>query len=245
MTTITRTGAALLALAFFLAACGGDDAPVADQTDGSVRLGPRGGASKGRVQIHVPAKDPTEPVNPDCVVAATLGEIETYFWRAVDRGDEGLIIKDLGSKWEPGARGDSWLKIKPDYLPTEDLDVVIIGGFYGTGRQRGGKIAEYLLGIVETPTREGARPTRVMSFSKVGTGMSVDVIPWVLDVLPCRPNLTKVNVAALGPGPGDAGLRAGGDDGAGRRERCSRRKDLDVAAPLDSSLDELILASQR
>ena len=138
-----------------------DDAPVADQSDGTVRLGPRGGASKGRVQIHVPAKDPTEPVNPDCVVASMLGEIETYFWRAVDRGDEGLIIKDLGSKWEPGARGDSWLKIKPDYLPTEDLDVVIIGGFYGTGRQRGGKIAEYLLGIVETPTREGARPTRV------------------------------------------------------------------------------------
>ena len=32
MTTITRTGAALLALAFFLAACGGDDAPVADLT---------------------------------------------------------------------------------------------------------------------------------------------------------------------------------------------------------------------
>jgi len=153
-----------------------DDAPVADQSDGTVRLGPRGGASKGRVQIHVPAKDPTEPVNPDCVVASMLGEIETYFWRAVDRGDEGLIIKDLGSKWEPGARGDSWLKIKPDYLPTEDLDVVIIGGFYGTGRQRGGKIAEYLLGIVETPTREGARPTRVMSFSKVGTGMSVDVM---------------------------------------------------------------------
>lgn len=30
MTTITRTGAALLALAFFLAACGGDDAPVAE-----------------------------------------------------------------------------------------------------------------------------------------------------------------------------------------------------------------------
>ena len=127
-------------------------------------------------RLHVPAKDPTEPVNPDCVVASMLGEIETYFWRAVDRGDEGLIIKDLGSKWEPGARGDSWLKIKPDYLPTEDLDVVIIGGFYGTGRQRGGKIAEYLLGIVETPTREGARPTRVMSFSKVGTGMSVDVM---------------------------------------------------------------------
>ena len=42
--------------------------------------------------------------------------------------------------------------------------------------RRGGKIAEYLLGIVETPTLADTQPTHVVSFSKVGIGMSEDVL---------------------------------------------------------------------
>ena len=60
-------------------------------------------------------------------------------------------------------------------LPPSHLSS-IIGGFYGTGVRRGGKIAEYLLGIVETPTMPDAQPTHVVSFSKVGIGMSEDVL---------------------------------------------------------------------
>ena len=30
------------------------------------------------------------------------------------------------------------MKIKPDYLKTEDLDVLLIGGYYGAGEMRGG-----------------------------------------------------------------------------------------------------------
>lgn len=42
--------------------------------------------------------------------------------------DEGIVLKDLGSKWEPGDRSGKWLKLKPDYIHAgSDLDVLIIG----------------------------------------------------------------------------------------------------------------------
>lgn len=42
--------------------------------------------------------------------------------------DEGVVLKDLGSKWEPGDRSGKWLKLKPEYVRAgSDLDVLIIG----------------------------------------------------------------------------------------------------------------------
>lgn len=42
--------------------------------------------------------------------------------------EEGIILKDLESKWEPGDRSGKWLKLKPDYIHAgADLDVIIIG----------------------------------------------------------------------------------------------------------------------
>lgn len=42
--------------------------------------------------------------------------------------DEGVVLKDLGSKWEPGDRSGKWLKLKPEYIRAgADLDVLIIG----------------------------------------------------------------------------------------------------------------------
>lgn len=42
--------------------------------------------------------------------------------------DEGIVLKDLGSKWEPSDRSGKWLKLKPEYIHAgSDLDVLIIG----------------------------------------------------------------------------------------------------------------------
>ena len=95
--------------------------------------------------------------------------MEDQLWRRIERQEEGLVLKDLDSRWTPGERDKAWVKLKPDYLPTEDIDVVVMGGFYGTGRLRGGKIAEYLIGACESGA-PGAPPLRAVSFSKVGTG---------------------------------------------------------------------------
>ena len=55
--------------------------------------------------------------------------------------DEGNVLKDVGSKWEPSNRNGKWLKLKPEYIrASSDLDVLIVGGCYGFGR-RGGEEA--------------------------------------------------------------------------------------------------------
>ena len=99
-------------------------------------------------------------------------EVEPMLMRAMAANEEGLVFKDLDKPWEPGNRSDSWLKIKPDYLPTEDLDLLVIGAYKGTGQARGGRISEFLLAIAEQHAEAGQPPVCFRSFCKVGIGMT-------------------------------------------------------------------------
>ncbi|GLJ26170.1 hypothetical protein SUGI_0501990 [Cryptomeria japonica] len=98
-------------------------------------------------------------------------DVVKFFQETVENRDEGIILKDLDSKWEPGDRSGKWIKLKPDYINTgSDLDVLIIGGYYGSGRH-GGEVAQFLLGLAQNSTHVGY-PTRFLSFCRVGSGLS-------------------------------------------------------------------------
>ena len=76
---------------------------------------------------------------------------------------EGVMFKPLNSTYVPGTRDDEWLKLKPDYVDGmgDELDLLMIGGYYGQGRRGGGKISHYLMGIkVREPARGLALPPR-------------------------------------------------------------------------------------
>ena len=75
--------------------------------------------------------------------ASTAEEIETLFTAARDRGNEGLMIKDLDSLYTPGRRGKSWLKMKRE-LAT--LDVVVTAVEYGHGK-RIGVLSDYTFAV--------------------------------------------------------------------------------------------------
>jgi DNA ligase 1 len=60
-------------------------------------------------------------------------ELEPFFEQAALRRNEGLMLKDAGSRYLPGKRGMSWLKWKKA-LAT--LDVVVTGVEFGHGRRR-------------------------------------------------------------------------------------------------------------
>ena len=133
---------------------------------------------KGRLEILLPNgsdeslnahRKPGEP----CwsIVARHLNDVERFFKETIENRDEGIVLKDLGSKWEPGDRSGKWLKVKPDYVRAgSDLDVLIIGGYYGSGR-RGGEVSQFLLGLAERPS-PNTYPRRFVSFCRVGTGLS-------------------------------------------------------------------------
>lgn len=148
----------------------GDEDGLVNPADGSVLLGSPGGVVRGRVQLNVPCASEDLPENPHRVMGLSLKHIEEKLWERMDRHEEGLVIKVLESKWVPGDRG-KWVKLKPDYLATDDLDCLIIGGFYGTGKH-GGQISEYLLGILE-------------ELPQVGLGRSAPDTLVLLKVPPC------------------------------------------------------------
>jgi DNA ligase 1 len=58
--------------------------------------------------------------------------LEQIFAAARERGNEGLMIKDVNSSYTPGRRGKSWLKLKKE-LAT--LDVVVTAVEWGHGKR--------------------------------------------------------------------------------------------------------------
>jgi len=77
------------------------------------------------------------------VTANSASDIEALFTAARERGNEGLMIKDLESPYTPGRRGKSWLKMKRE-LAT--LDVVVTAVEYGHGK-RIGVLSDYTFAV--------------------------------------------------------------------------------------------------
>ncbi|KAL0734964.1 hypothetical protein Bca4012_011174 [Brassica carinata] len=116
------------------------------------------------------------------IVVHSAADVERFFKETVENRDEGVVLKDLGSKWEPGDRSGKWLKLKPEYVRAgSDLDVLIIGGYYGSGRH-GGEVAQFLVALADRADAN-VYPRRFMSFCRVGTGLSDDELNTVVSKL--------------------------------------------------------------
>jgi DNA ligase-3 len=66
----------------------------------------------------------------------------------IKAGQEGLVLKDLLSIYEPNAR--HWLKIKKDYLKgmADSADLLVLGAYFGTG-SKGGLLSVFLMGVYD------------------------------------------------------------------------------------------------
>ena len=73
----------------------------------------------------------------------TLGNLKMLFQRALERGNEGLMLKKRDSVYEYGQRRRSWLKVKQ---PGGSLDTVMMYAHAGSGK-RGGTFSDFTLGI--------------------------------------------------------------------------------------------------
>lgn len=73
---------------------------------------------------------------------------------------EGLVFKDLAAPYILGPESRSlryWNKLKPDYNSSgeaSDIDVVVLGAYYGTGMKYSGVLNQFLLGCVD-PSNPG------------------------------------------------------------------------------------------
>lgn len=107
--------------------------------------------------------------------AQSAAEIEPLLRQVVAEASEGLVLKNPRSSYRLNERNDDWMKVKPEYMTEfgENLDCVIIGGYYGSGK-RGGGLSSYMCGlrVDENQIRQGANPMKFYSFFKVGGGFT-------------------------------------------------------------------------
>ncbi|KAL4796030.1 ATP dependent DNA ligase domain-containing protein [Aspergillus venezuelensis] len=106
--------------------------------------------------------------------ATTKAEVEATLRKAVAEASEGLVLKNPRSPYRLNERHDDWMKVKPEYMTEfgESLDLVVIGGYYGSGH-RGGNLSSFLCGLrVDEGQASQGSPTKCYSFCKVGGGFT-------------------------------------------------------------------------
>lgn len=118
----------------------------------------------GRFEIH------------SCKYTKSPADIEPMLREIVANSSEGLVIKNPHSSYKLSERNSAWIKVKPEYMTEfgENLDCVIIGAYYGTGK-KGNKLSSFLCGL-KAPQADidagKAGPHTFYSFFKVGGGLN-------------------------------------------------------------------------
>ena len=94
--------------------------------------------------------------------AHSADEVEAHFDDARERRNEGLMIKDPASAYQPGRRGLGWLKLKKA-LAT--LDCVVVGVEWGHGKRRG-VLSDYTFAV------RGPDGESLLTIGKAYTGLT-------------------------------------------------------------------------
>lgn len=105
--------------------------------------------------------------------ARRMQEVVSALNEAIDNREEGIMVKDPSSIYKPDKRGEGWLKIKPEYVDglMDQLDLLIVGGYWGKGR-RGGMMSHFLCAVAEAP-KPGEKPSVFHTLCRIGSGYTM------------------------------------------------------------------------
>jgi len=95
------------------------------------------------------------------IITSDAKEAKDFYKQALRDNQEGIMMKNLHAKYQPGSRVGHMLKLKPE---ERDLDLVITGAEYGTGK-RGGWLTSFIISC------HGKKKGEYLEIGKVGTGM--------------------------------------------------------------------------
>ena len=94
------------------------------------------------------------------IITSDEKKAEEFYKKALKDNQEGVMMKNLNSIYQPGSRVGHMLKIKPE---VRDLDLVITGAEYGKGK-RGGWMSSFILSCVNNKGE-------YFEIGKMGTGI--------------------------------------------------------------------------
>ncbi|XP_067117159.1 DNA ligase 4 [Osmerus mordax] len=116
---------------------------------------------KGRIQLVRKTK------------VTSMQDVVNGLNEAIDNREEGIMLKDPMSIYKPDKRGEGWLKIKPEYVDglMDELDLLIVGGYWGKGR-RGGMMSHFLCAVAEAPGL-GEKPSVFHTLCRIGSGYTM------------------------------------------------------------------------
>lgn len=95
---------------------------------------------------------------------------------------EGLVLKDINSRYWFNARKRGWHKIKPEYDDmSETLDLLVVGAYFsdtkkrrtgqGTSTDLADNVSQFLLAVLSGAGNDGCR---ALTVGRVGSGFSMD-----------------------------------------------------------------------
>ena len=96
------------------------------------------------------------------IITSSEKKAEAFYKKALKDNQEGVMMKNLNSGYNPGSRVGYMLKVKPE---ERDYDLVITGAEYGAGK-RGGWMSSFILSC-----KDGEKG-KYLEIGKVGTGIS-------------------------------------------------------------------------
>ena len=105
-------------------------------------------------------KHPYKIIYSKQIITGDEKKAREFYKQALKDNQEGIMMKNLDAIYQPGRRVGHMMKIKPE---VKDLDLVIVGGEYGTGK-RSGWISSYNLACVN-------KKGEYLEIGKMGTGM--------------------------------------------------------------------------
>lgn len=78
-------------------------------------------------------------------IVKNSSEIQELFEESLEKGYEGLMLKDPDSIYTPGKRGKAWVKLKKEF---DTIDAVIVAAEYGHGK-RAGVLSDYTFAVLD------------------------------------------------------------------------------------------------
>jgi DNA ligase 1 len=111
-------------------------------------------------ELRLPDRSGERFLYSNLATAHNAAEVDSHFDDARDRHNEGLMIKDPASAYQPGRRGLGWLKLK---RALATLDCVVVGVEWGHGK-RHGVLSDYTFAV----RSEG----RLLTIGKAYTGLT-------------------------------------------------------------------------
>ncbi|KAF9266852.1 DNA ligase 4 [Marasmius fiardii PR-910] len=112
----------------------------------------------------------------------TAKDVRAKMEEIMEARGEGLVIKHPKAKYVLNGRNMDWIKVKPEYMDNmgETVDVLVVGGNYGSG-SRGGGVSTLICAVLDTRSGQSEDEPKYSTFVRIGSGLSYTDYAWVRD----------------------------------------------------------------